>query len=126
MAKTAQSQSTSYENIPDSTLNFTLGTYVYSPSTFYFNGLIDEFKLSDSAISQEEIKSAAQKSPYSIYTSPIIDLTLQPSEATLSWSSTNPTSTDFHMEYRTSTDSISWSNWSSLSTESLIEKFLLL
>ncbi|MEI7604415.1 MAG: LamG-like jellyroll fold domain-containing protein, partial [bacterium] len=40
----------------------------------YFNGTIDEVKISNNARSADEIKADAQRRPYSVYTSPIMDL----------------------------------------------------
>jgi len=42
---------------------------------YYFDGLIDEVRISDTARTAEEIKQDAQRFPYGVYTSETIDLT---------------------------------------------------
>lgn len=43
------------------------------PAEAYFNGIIDELRISNIARSPEEIKASAQRRPYSIYTTPALD-----------------------------------------------------
>ncbi|MFZ5366521.1 MAG: DUF2341 domain-containing protein [Patescibacteria group bacterium] len=58
----------------------------------YFNGVIDEVRISDIARTPEEIRQDAQRFPYGIHTSDSIDLTSGTSKVTsldsLSWSDT--------------------------------------
>ncbi len=49
----------------------------------YFDGQIDELRISNIARTPEEIKASASRRPYSTYTSPVIDLT----DDVLSWNS---------------------------------------
>ena len=59
----------------------------YSPVTYYdYNGLMDEVRLSSIARSSEEIRLDAQRRPYGIYTSPVLNLTSVVSWNSLSWS----------------------------------------
>lgn len=50
------------------------------------NGVIDEVRISNIARTPEEIKLDAQRRPYSIFTSDVIDLTMAQSWNSLSWS----------------------------------------
>lgn len=64
--------------------NFYVGKFDWS-STYEFNGLIDEVRVSNVARTTDEIQAAASRRPYSIYTSPVIDLTEVNSWNSLSW-----------------------------------------
>lgn len=46
-----------------------------SGTAYFFNGLIDEVRISNSARSPEEIKTSASRRPSANYTSPVLDLT---------------------------------------------------
>lgn len=54
----------------------------------YFNGIIDEVRISDIARTPEEIALDAQKRPYSTYTSDVIDLSKVTSWNSISWTGT--------------------------------------
>jgi len=56
-----------------------------SSYNYYFDGIIDEIRISNTARTPEEIKLAAQRRPYSIYTSDSIDLTSLTALDTLEW-----------------------------------------
>ncbi len=71
-------------NLSNSTANFEIGRGGDASGIRYMNGLIDEVKISNRALSPEEIKQDAQYSPYGVYTSSVIDL-----------SSTTPTFNNF-------------------------------
>jgi hypothetical protein len=60
-----------------------IGYTTYGPS--YFNGIIDEVRISNVARTPEEIKASAQRRPYAVYTSDVIDLTNVASWNSLSW-----------------------------------------
>lgn len=51
----------------------------------YFNGYIDEFKITNTFKGPEEIKLDAQRRPYSVYTSEVIDMTNVAAWNSLSW-----------------------------------------
>jgi len=51
----------------------------------YFDGQIDEIRISNIARTPEEIKAVASRRPYSVYTSDVIDLTNVGSWTDLSW-----------------------------------------
>lgn len=57
---------------PDIGTNMRIGTR-YTTSGF-FKDIIDEFSILNTILTPEEIKASAQRRPYSIYTSPVIDL----------------------------------------------------
>lgn len=52
----------------------TIGAFNWTTYQSFFNGQIDEVRLAGVARSAEEIKAAAQRRPYAVYTSPVIDL----------------------------------------------------
>ncbi|MBU1033400.1 LamG domain-containing protein [Patescibacteria group bacterium] len=54
-------------------------------SSYFFDGTLDEVKISGIARSAEEIKAAASRRPYSVYTSDVIDLNAVYSWNSLSW-----------------------------------------
>ncbi len=56
------------------TNNMVMGGHTYVWADKYFNGQIDELKISNVARTAEEIKSAASRRPSSTYTSPVVDL----------------------------------------------------
>ena len=56
------------------TYPFTVGTYSPAPAAYYFDGDIDEVRVSDVARTPEEIKAAAQRKPYSVYTSDVLNI----------------------------------------------------
>ena len=58
--------------IPNANTTLKIGLGEGSPP---FNGLIDEVRISNIARTPEEIKQDAQRFPYSVYTSPVVDLT---------------------------------------------------
>ncbi len=67
---------------PDNTaLSFRIGSRELSAG--YFAGSLDEIKISNIARTPEEIKLSAQRRPYSVYTSDVIDFTSN----VLSWNS---------------------------------------
>ncbi|MBN2015887.1 hypothetical protein JW766_03560 [Candidatus Dojkabacteria bacterium] len=43
-------------------------------NTYFWNGMIDEIRLSNNARTPEEIKASAQRRPYGVYTSEVLDL----------------------------------------------------
>jgi len=55
-------------------------------NNYFYHGIVDEIRLSNTARSSEEIKANAQFFPSSVYTSPIIDLTNATSFNSFSWS----------------------------------------
>ena len=62
-------------NVALTSLAFKLGTARNAASAAFFTGLLDEVRLSSVARSAEEIRLNAQRRPYAVYTSPLIDLT---------------------------------------------------
>lgn len=70
----------SIANIPSGTRDsgsagpLTIGAFNWTTYQSFWNGQIDEVRLSGVARSAEEIKAAAQRRPYAVYTSPVIDL----------------------------------------------------
>jgi hypothetical protein len=50
-----------------------IGRLDWSGTPYYFNGSIDEVRISNVALSPEEIKADAQRFPYGVYNSPVID-----------------------------------------------------
>jgi len=58
---------------PNTSTDLILGAYG-DGSAEYYNGLIDEVRISNIARTPEEIKASASRRPYSIYTSEIMDL----------------------------------------------------
>jgi len=54
-------------------------------STSFFNGSLDEIRISNIDRTQEEITMDAQRRPYGIYTSPVIDLTKASAWNSLTW-----------------------------------------
>ncbi|MBI4973079.1 LamG domain-containing protein, partial [Candidatus Roizmanbacteria bacterium] len=60
-----------------------IGRLVGGP--YYFNGIIDEVRVSRIARTPEEIKQDAQRLPYSVYTSSVINLTQATSANTFTW-----------------------------------------
>ncbi|MCK9369102.1 hypothetical protein M0R04_04040 [Candidatus Dojkabacteria bacterium] len=74
--------------------NTYIGRRGYASAEGYVNGIIDEVKISNIARTPEEIKLDAQRRPYSIYTSDIIDLAKVISWNNLSWSENGVNTTD--------------------------------
>jgi hypothetical protein len=46
----------------------------FDSCTVFYSGLIDEFRISNTARTPEEIKASASRRPYSVYTSEVLDL----------------------------------------------------
>ena len=67
--------------IPNSTASLTIG---FAEGIGMF-GAVDEVRISKVARTPEEIKQNAQRFPYSIYTSPVMDLTAASSWTNLTW-----------------------------------------
>ncbi len=65
-----------------------------SAGTDTFAGTIDEVRVSNIARTPEEIKAAASRRPYSVYTSDVIDLTTVTSWNSLSWTELGVTTGD--------------------------------
>ncbi len=63
--------------------NGSIGRYV-SNSTEYFNGIIDEVRVSNVARTPDEIMADAQRTPYAVYTSDVIEGTAY-TNSVLSW-----------------------------------------
>ena len=61
-------------NLSNSTANFEIGRGGDASGIRYMNGSIDEVKISNRALSPEEIKQDAQYRPYGVYTSSVMDL----------------------------------------------------
>jgi len=61
----------------------TIGAFNWTTYQNFFVGQIDEVRLSEEAKTPEEIKASAQRRPYSIYTSPVIDLGTNPDSLSL-------------------------------------------
>jgi hypothetical protein len=73
-------------NITNTVNNYNIGrSYIASN---YFNGQIDDVRISNTARSDSEIKAAAQRRPSAVYTSPVIDTNVMPSWNSLSWTPT--------------------------------------
>lgn len=68
-----------------STRPFEIGRLGSTSWYYSFNGLIDEVLISNIARAQEEIKLDAQRQPYSVYTSEVIDLSKAQTWNSLSW-----------------------------------------
>lgn len=73
-----------------------LGCYANASActSMYYNGSIDEVRVSNIARSPEEIKLDASRRPYSVFTSDIIDLTNVSSWNSISWTGTGFTTGD--------------------------------
>ena len=69
-------------NIVTSTTALTIGKRT---DGYYYSGQIDEIRISNIARSPEEIKQSASRRPYSIYTSPVSDLTISTSWNSFFW-----------------------------------------
>lgn len=67
-------------------LPFELGRGRYNGGAYgYITGSLDEVRISNIARTPEEIKQDAQRFPYSIFTSPVTDLTVANSWTNLTW-----------------------------------------
>ena len=64
---------------------FTVGTYSPAPAAYYFDGDIDEVRVSNVARTPEEIKAAASRKPSAVYTSEVIETTSPLAWDSLSW-----------------------------------------
>ncbi len=64
--------------------NGSIGRGVFA-ATNYFDGIIDEVRVSNVARTPDEIKADAQRGPYAVYTSDVIDSDLAYSSLALSW-----------------------------------------
>jgi len=71
--------------IPDFINPISIGA-IYGCSTLYLNGFMEEFRVTKGrALTTEEIKAAASRRPYAVYTSPVLDATVSVSWDTLNW-----------------------------------------
>ena len=77
------------------TTNARIGARSFTSAASYFPGKLDEIRVSNIARTPEEIKAAAQRRPYSIYTSPVLDLGADvTSWKNLSWTENGVTTDD--------------------------------
>ncbi|MBI3384566.1 LamG domain-containing protein, partial [Candidatus Gottesmanbacteria bacterium] len=77
------SVSTTVSGIANSTSAVQIGARTSAAN--YFSGIIDDVRISNIARSPEEIRQDAQRFPYSVYTSPVVDLTAASAWTNLTW-----------------------------------------
>ncbi len=72
-------------SISNDTYPFRIDGFMIDYNSVYTSGTIDEIKVSNVARAAEAIKQDAQRFPYSVYTSPVVDLTVVSSWTNLTW-----------------------------------------
>lgn len=90
-------------NVPAMGANWKIGMLAnrYAADDFNHNGYIDEVRISNRALTPEEIKANAQRSPYGIYTSQVIDLGSDVVSLEISWSESGVQTGDGETLYST-------------------------
>lgn len=92
----------------------TIGSFYAAATTYDYNGMMDELRISNIARTPEEIKLDASRRPYSVYTSDVIDMTNVTTWNPLTWTELGVATGDGETVY-SSTNLVSQWNFNSTS-----------